>query len=206
MRSNQTGFTLIEVTTSVALFTLVGLGIIMAVSNLVTATKQQGQLSSDADQSRRFTFQALNELRGAITSSTGGYPLQEALDQEIIFYSNVDGGIDIERVRYYISSGSLYRGIVKPTGNPLTYNVGSEASTIVQRNVANGGTALFTYYNGTYNGVSGSALTQPVDVTDVSYVKINLMITNKAGKSTSTNTYTVTAGGSLRNLKVNLGN
>ena len=49
-----------------------------------------------------------------------------------------------------------------------------------------------------------SSLAQPVNVTQVKFVKINLQIYNKAGVK-NTNTYTVTAGAAIRNLKTNLG-
>ncbi len=201
----QVGFTLIELIVGIAIFTILALGIIVLVSNILTSSSQQSGLLADSDQGRKLAFRIMGEVRNGSTSNTGAYTLATADAQQLIFYSNVDGGVDIERVRYYLASGSLYRGIVKPTGSPLTYNLGSETSSVVQKNVANGAIPLFYYYDDTYDGTSDTFLAQPVNVTDVRMIKLNLRVYNKAGK-TNTNYYTVTASGTIRGLKTNLGN
>ena len=145
------------------------------------------------------------ELRNAVTGNTGAYALEQAGDQQIIFYSNVDKDSYIERVRYFISQGSLQRGVTKPSGNPLVYNSANETVKIVQNNLANGSNKLFYYYDGTYNGVSGSPITQPVNVSLVKYVKLDLRVFKKAGV-VNTNYYSVTSGAAIRSLKSNLGN
>lgn len=197
------GFTLIEVTVSVAVFALLGVGIIALVSNIISTGSQQGVLSANADQARKASFRLMQELRNAVTSSTGAYALSDVSDQQLIFYSNVDGGSDVERVRYYLSAGSLYRGIVKPSGSPLTYNPANEITKIVQDNVANGTTPLFYYYPDSYDG-DGNPLSQPVTITQVKIIKLNLQVYNKGGVKNN-NFYTVTASGTIRNLKSNLG-
>ena len=67
-----------------------------------------------------------------------------------------------------------------------------------------GGNPLFSYYDGNYNG-SGSPLSQPVNINVIRFVKINLTVLKDVTPN-STNTFTVTAGASIRNLKTNLGN
>jgi prepilin-type N-terminal cleavage/methylation domain-containing protein len=200
----QFGFTLVEVMISVALFAILAGAVIALVGNIITTTRQQGTLLSDSDQARRLSVKIMSELRNAVASNTGAYALEQAADQQIIFYSNVDGGADIEKLRYYISNGSLYRGLTKPLGNPLTYTGATEASTLVQANVGNGTVPLFYYYPDTYTG-TGNALAQPVNVTQVRFVQVSLKVFNKAGV-TNTNTYTITASGTIRSLKTNLGN
>lgn len=199
----QSGFTFIEMVVSLALFVVLALGMIQLSSILLTTVRQQGGLLADSDQARKLSFQIISEIRNAVTSNTGAYPLDTAGDQTIIFYSNVDGGVDIERIRYFISAGSLWKGQVKPTGSPLTYNLGNETTWIVQRNIANASNPLFYYYNGSYNGVSGSPLTQTVNVTQVRFVRMSLRVFNKAGVKNTTY-YTVNAGGTVRGVKDNL--
>jgi prepilin-type N-terminal cleavage/methylation domain-containing protein len=205
LHASRRGFTLVELIVGIAIFTILALGIIVLVSNILTSSSQQSGLLADSDQGRKLAFRIMGEVRNGSVSSTGAYTLDTASDQQLIFYSNVDGGVDIERIRYYLSGGSLYRGVVKPTGSPLAYNLGSETSSVVQKNVANGAIPLFYYYNDSYDGTSDIFLTQPVNVTDVRMVKLNLRVYNKAGK-TNTNYYTVTASGTIRGLKTNLGN
>lgn len=202
---SEDGFTLVEIVVAISLFALVGVLIVTLMSNILAGSNKQQVLLSDTDQARKISSQFTSEIRNAVTSNTGGYALEEATDTEIIFYSNVDKDNLIERVRYYLQNGIMYRGIVEPTGSPLSYNSANEATSIIQRDVVNNSsTPVFYFYDGTYNG-SGTALTNPVNVTLVKFVKINLQIANKSGLST-TNYYTITSGGAIRNLKTNLGN
>lgn len=200
----QDGFTLIEIIVAIALFTIIVTGMVALWSNMFTVNRQQGDLLSDQDQTRKLTFRLMTELRNAQASNTGSYALAEASNQQLTFYSNIDGGNDIERLRYYVQNGRLMRGVVKPTGSPLTYNFGTETSTIVQNNLANGANAIFYYYNGSYDGVTDNPLSQPVSVASVRAVRASVQVFLRAGV-TNTNSYTSTAIGTIRSLKTNLG-
>lgn len=200
---SKKGFTLIELLVSIALFSVLMLGVVSLFSNVFTVNRQQGGLLADQDQARKVSFQIMAELRNAITSNVGAYPIDTAGDQQLIFYSNVNGGTQIERIRYYIQNNTLYRGVVTPTGSPLSYNIASEVVTPVQKNTAAGTTPIFYYYDDTYNGITGSPLTQPVNITAVRFVKLVLPIANKAGVK-NTNSYSVTAMATIRSLKTNL--
>lgn len=199
----QKGFTLIELLVAVAVFLVVSIGLIALVSNVFVSSSKQTNLLADSDQARKMAFNLMNELRNAQTSSTGAYPLEQALPQSLVFYSNIDGGSDIERIRYFVQSGKLYKGVIKPAGNPVSYNPAGEKITIAQNNLANDAGDLFYYYDGSYDGVNVAALSQPVSVTAVKFVKIDMKVYNKAGVE-NTNFYTITAAGSIRNLKENL--
>lgn len=203
-RGFNPGFTLIEVLVTIFGFSLISVGLIALVSNLFTSSYQQSGLLADTDQARKIAFGIVGELRNAETSSTGAYSLDTAQAQQLIFYANVDGGPDVERVRYFTQSGKLYKGILKPTGSPLTYNPANEKTFVVQNNLANGSSPIFYYYDGSFDGTIDNYLTQPVNVTQVKLVKVELRIYNKAGVLNS-NFYTVTASGTIRNLKTNLG-
>ena len=205
--SNQkslAGFTLIEIIVAVFVFTLIVYGLIGLVSSILTNSKQSSTQLSDVDQSRKLVSQIVNELRNAQTSASGGYSLDTAADQQLIFYSNTDTDVPIERVRYYTQGGNLYKGITQYNG--FTYNTSTESSVIVQQDVANASsTPLFYYYDGSYVGSSTQAsLVQPVNVTAVKFVKINLQVYNKGGVK-NTGVYTITASAAVRNLKTNLG-
>ncbi len=203
---NQRGFTLIELLVSLAIFTVLSLGVIGLVAFIFTGSNQQANLITDTDQGRRIAFSITTELRNAVASQNGSYPINTAGDQQLIFFSNVDNDSQIERVRYYLQSGKMYRGVIDPTGSPPVYVVGNEVSKAIQNDVANGGaTPLFYYYTDTYNGTTNTPLTQPINVTNVRFIKLNLQIFNKAGVK-NTSFYTVTSGAAIRNLKTNLAN
>jgi prepilin-type N-terminal cleavage/methylation domain-containing protein len=201
--TGQKGFTLIEVIISVAIFSMIAYGVTELVSSLLVNSTVQGSLLANNDSARRASFALMQELRNATTSVTGGYALEAASAQQLIFYTNAGTGIN--RIRYYIQSGALYKGITKPTGNPLIYNLGTETVNLVQKDVANGANPIFYYYDGSYSGVIDNPLVQPVNVTAVKFVKISLVIYKKTNPG-SVATYTVTASGSIRNLKTNLAN
>lgn len=198
-----TGFTLIEVVVVIGIFGLISGGVITLVSSVFVQSSKQGESIADTDQARKLSNKLTQELRNAVYGENGAYPLNSAGNQEIIFFSNVDSDDEVERVRYYLQSGALYKGIVQPTGSPYTYNPAQEVAVKVQSSVANNSTPLFYYYNDSYDGITGTALTQPVNVAQVNFIKLNLILSNKAASSNVT--YTVTGGSSIRNLKTNLG-
>ena len=198
----NTGFTLIELLVSIAVFAVIIMGIVSLMSNLFTVNRQQGGLLASQDEVRKLSFVVMSEVRNATISSTGAYAIDTAGTQQIIFYANIDGGSDVERIRYYFQNSKIYKGAVKATGSPAVYNLASEVITLVQGGIF-GNPTLFTYFDDTYNGVTGAPLAQPVNVTAVRFVKMDVPITNTAGKS-GTNAFTVTAMATVRSLKTNL--
>lgn len=199
------GFTLIETIVSIFAFAIIMIGLVALISQMITGSRKQSDLLADTDQARKVSFGIINELRNAQTAANGAYALETAGDQQIVYFSNADRDSSIERIRYYLQNGKLYRGVVEYNGT--SYATNSEFSVLVQNDVANSSTTpLFYYYDGSYVGSSTQAsLTQPVSVTAVKYLKINLQVYNKAGIK-NTNFFTLTAGGTVRNLKTNLGN
>jgi prepilin-type N-terminal cleavage/methylation domain-containing protein len=197
----QYGFTLIEVIVTIGIFSVLIYGVTFLVFGMLNNTSYQSKLLDNNSQARVVVANFTNEMRNAVTSATGGYALESATAQQIIFYAK--SGSNVNRIRYYLQSGKLYKGVTTPTGNPPVYNLGQEVVTAVQSAMATtGGDSIFLYYNGNYNG-TGSALAQPVNVTQVRYITITLKIYLQ-GSRTSTNTYIITSGGAIRNLKDNL--
>lgn len=201
--AKQKGFTLIETLVTIFVSGMIAAGLIALVSSILTSSRKQENLLYNADQARRMSFQIKQEFRNAYTSSVGSYAIDTAQAQQIIFYTNTDSDAGMERVRYFIQSGTLRRGVVDPTGNPLTYNFGSEVVRDVQTHLANQATPLFYYYGDNYDGTADNFLAQPVDVTDIRYIKLNLTVYNRGGNA-NTGIFTVTAGSTIRNLKTNL--
>jgi len=199
------GFTLVEILVVLFGFSLIAWGAIGLYSNIFTNSSQQSALLGDADLARKLVFQIASELRNGQTGQNGSYVLDTAATGTIIFYSpNADTDSAVERVRYFVQNTKLYKGVTQYSGS--TYNTSTEAVTMVMDNLANGANPVFYYYDGTYTGSSTQAsLAQPVNVTQVKFVQINLQIYNKGGVK-NTNTYSVTASAAIRNLKTNLGN
>ena len=199
------GFTLIEVLVAIFGFTLIASGLIVLMSQIFISANMQAGLLSDSDQARKVAFNFIKEIRNAVVGSDGAYPLSTAGDQQVVFYSDTNSSIQgVEKIRYYVSGGKLYKGVTSYSNSG--YNPQLEQTFVVQNNLANGSGAVFSYYDDTYIGSSTqSSLIQPVNVTQVNYIKISLKVYNKGGV-VNTNYYTITAGGTIRNLKTNLGN
>jgi len=197
------GFTLIELTVALFGFSLIVWGLIALFSGIFTSSSQQSGLLSDSDQARKLAFQIATELRNGQTGTNGAYVLDTAGDQQIVYYSpNADNDASVEKVRYFVQNGKLWKGIIEYSGG---YSTSTEKTAIVQNDLANGVNPVFYYYDGTYTGSSTQvSLSQPVNPTLVKFVKVSLQIYNKAGVK-NTNTYTVTASAAIRNLKTNLG-
>ena len=203
IKKRAEGFTLIEVIISTAIFSMIAVGIVALVSSILSSSNRQSNLLSDNDQTRKLEFAIIKELRNAKQAADGAYALNTASAQQLIFFTDNSGTLD--RINYFIQNGVMKKGVTHPSGNPPIYNLGNETVTTVQNDVANGANPIFNYYDDTYNGVTGNALTQPVNVTNVKFINISLSVFKKGGVS-NTGTYTVSAGGAIRNLKTNLGN
>lgn len=200
-----TGFTLIEVLITISIFVVLIFGITAILSGIFTNSSGQLLSMSNIDQARAVTTTFTNEIRNAITGSDGSYALNQAGDNQIIFYSNFKTpNLVVERIRYYVSGSTLYKGTVIPTGSPATYNLASESVKSIATGVANQGENVFYYYDGNYTG-SSAALSQPVNINQVRYVKINLRLQNQITPSDNS-TFSISAGATVRSVKDNLGN
>ncbi len=190
---------------TIFVFTLVMLGATLMIKDLLIFSKQQYGVLTNVDQARRIGNAFANELRNSAYGANGAYPINQATDNQIIFFSTAPrGNGTISKVRYYISGNTLSKGITDPAGSPLSYNGQTETITDLSTEMSMGGNPLFYYYDGNYNG-SGNSLAQPVNINVVKFIKINLIVLKELARNGSS-TFTVTAGASMRNLKTNLGN
>lgn len=201
------GFTIIEVIISVS----IGVFLMFVVTDLLISvlTNPKSEITSmdDIEQAKTVVSSFVVELRDGAVGNDGSYSLNQAGDSQIIFYSNFGTtGIAVNRIRYYLSGDTLYKGVTVPTGSPLSYNLSSEVVTPVMTAVSNGLTPVFYYYDGGYNGLpTYNPLIQPVNINQVRFVKIYLMVKNHITNQ-GNGTFPISAGATVRNLKDNLGN
>ncbi len=141
------------------------------------------------------------EIRSTSPSSLGAYALNQTATSSIIFYANIDNDQYKERLRYFLQGTDFKRGVIKPSGSPLTYNVGQEQVKTLVRNVRNATTSTFMYYDKNYSGTS-TPLAVPVDPLQVRLVRVSLSVDGDVNRSP--NTITISSQGMLRNLKDNL--
>lgn len=175
MIGKSPGFTIMEVLISVAITALLA----VAIGDILIQGFRHNeviweQLKTQAE-GRRVLEQVVNYARKAETSSVGGYPIVSSTPNQFIFYANIDEDNYKEQVRFFLDGTTLKRGIIKPGGNPLVYDSGSEVVTTLAYDVVNiaEGIPVFRYYDESYSGTE-DALDDPVDVTAVRVVRVSL--------------------------------
>ena len=199
------GYTFIEMMVVIFVYGLIMTAAAYLLHYVYLNAGQQPQTYMSIDSVRSVTSTFTSELRDAAYGSDGSYPLNQASTTQIIFFTPYGYGTTTARIRYYLASTTLYKGVTLPTGNPVTYNTSNEAIRPVMYNVKNGTSSIFLYYSGTFAGTT-SPLTQPVNVNQVTFVQMNLYAPlNDLSKATTT-IFLMTTGSAIRNLKTNLGN
>lgn len=159
----------------------------------------QSGLTSQND-ARKIIRPMVDEVRSASESSLGSYPLAVTASSTFAFYSDIDNDSLKEKVRYFLDNGDFKKGVIKPSGNPLTYNSSNEKIIEVVHDVIN--TDIFTYFNSSYDGTSSSTpIAQPVSPAVVRLVKIELIVDKDPKRSPAP--ITVGTQMSIRNLKDN---
>lgn len=144
----------------------------------------------------------LKELRETSPGADGSYPLVNTGSTTLSFFSDIDNDGLPERVTYTLIGTTLYKAVIKPSGNPVSYPIANQSTTTLIFNVVNGNSLpSFEYFDTNYTGTS-SPLVQPVSPSVVRLIRINQRIDIDPNRSPIPIIFTVQA--SLRNLKTNL--
>ncbi len=196
---NHRGFTLIEILVVVG---ILGLGI-TSVYNftgdlLANNLYLQEKILAEGE-GRTAIKMIVRELRGAGQSNTGVYPIDSASATSLVFYADTDGDNLFERLHYSASGSELRRGVVVPSGEPLTYNLNNETEKILTARLAT--SSIFSFYDQTYAGTS-SPLAEPVTLADIRLVNINLLL--EIDERFNSEPLQASGWAVLRNLKDNL--
>lgn len=196
------GYTVVELLVVLGLVVLVGLAVIVLFQDTFRLNRNISESLNTSGEARRALKSMMAEIRTTSPSSLGAYALVTTATSSFIFYSNIDTDVYKERVRYFLQNGILKRGVVKPSGVPLTYNLGSETITELIHSVTNSSTSpIFSYYDSSYAGTT-TPLVAPFDIALVRLVKIQIAVDTDQSAGTSTSLYTTQV--SFRNLKDNL--
>ncbi|MFT5179784.1 MAG: hypothetical protein ACI8V7_000339 [Candidatus Paceibacteria bacterium] len=201
MMQKNKGITLIELVISISIFTLI-LGAYGAFQNDIFSFNSiiYSGLKSQ-NEAKRIIKPLANEVRSASISNLGSYPLETVATTTFVFYSDIDNDSLKERVKYFLDGEHFKKGVTKPTGSPLEYDLDNEDIVNVVENVVDG--VIFEYYDETYNGTATSTpLTQPVTPFEVRLVRIKLVIDEDPLNPPAA--VTVETQVSFRNLKDNL--
>jgi len=200
------GFTLIETLVTVAIFGLVMVasGELLRVIFMNSTTSPNALNAVDQAESSATTF--VNQVRDASYGNDGSFPLNQASTTQIIFFSPYGsaGSTTVNRIRYFLATSTLYEGVTAPSGSPASYNTANEKITALANNVSVSTSSMFYYYAGSYAGTS-TPLSQPVNVNQVTYIRMNFSVQLLEVRGATSTSY-ISTGAAIRNLKTNLGN
>jgi prepilin-type N-terminal cleavage/methylation domain-containing protein len=167
------GFSLLEILIVMG----IAAAVVIVVSNVGTNVGNLNGLISNNLQSKSDIAQTLqiiaSEIRGAQPSASGAYPIVSAGTSTFAFYSNIKGTGAVYYVAYTLSSSTIFRTIIAPSGTPATYPTSSQVVSDMVDNISLvASTSLFTYYSASYTGAAGQAVAPPVAVASVRLVRI----------------------------------
>lgn len=186
----------------IAIFGIIAVAITSFQRDVIMNNKYSSDSLTSAQDARNIVRVMIKDLKTASPANDGSFAIVQAATNTLTFYSDTDGDGLKEKIRYFIATTTLKKGSIKPSGTPYTYNPANEIMSYLAYNVKNSTSSpLFEYYDGSYTGTS-TPLTQPVTVTNIHLVKINLMIDADPNRSPAIRTYTSQVN--LRNLKDNL--
>jgi type II secretory pathway component PulJ len=177
MPMDKRGQSILEFVIAIGIFALLIL-VIGTLEMYIFKAQRTNQALTKVDQQIIILFRNFTkELRTAQQSNTGSYWIATAQPTELVFYADINNDSLIERIHYVLSGTTLNRGMIKPTGNPLAYNLASESLQPVVTNVQTG--TLFTYYGSDYDGITAlNALPSPVNLQSIQLIKLSVTTAN----------------------------
>ena len=196
----KSGFTLIEVLVSIFILTLIGLAVSSFFKDIFSFNRIISGSLAAQNEARRALKTMSAEIRTASPSSLGAYPLTQTAASSFAFYTNIDGDSFKEQVRYFLEGATLKKGVIKPSGSPLTYNPANEIITELIHGVANAATPTFSYYDENYDGTT-QGLVEPINISVVRLVGITVVIDYDPTQPPGPMTLTTQIN--MRNLKDN---
>lgn len=163
---------LLEAVVWVAVFTSAMLALTSSVLYFYRTSNYAIQQGSATASAQRGIDLMIRTIREASYASNGAYPIVSMGNNDLKFYSEIDGDPAIERVHYYFSGTALVKGVIDPTGDPAVYSGVETISTTSEdvRNVAQG-TSLFSYYD-----KNGALLSDLTKIGDVRYISATLLV------------------------------
>lgn len=188
------GFTLPEMLVVIAMTVVVGGALTSAIDFFYKSNKYVLEETQAIQNSRRGLAYALSDLRQASYGADGAYPVTNAATSTVTFYSDTDDDGKVDKVRYYLSGTTLYRGTIAPTGSPAAYT-GGEDTYVIAESVRMATTSpIFLYYD------HGSVqLATPADPSKIASVYVRLTI--DVDPNRTPNALTLMGGATLRNLR-----
>lgn len=190
------GMTLVEALVVVAVTTMVGGTMLMAIRYFYVNNSYVFDAANSVSQARRGLATMLHSVREASYGDDGAYPVGTAATSSVTFYSDVDSDGGVERVKIWRSANTLYRVVTNAGGNPPTYTGQASATSTIATHLRNAtSTPLFKYYDS--SGVQLST-TSP-DISRIAIIRAYIQVDLNPNRAPQI--FTLEGGATLRNLK-----
>lgn len=188
--------TFIEMLVVIAIISTAGIALSSAIQYFYKSNAFLLEQTTALDSARRGVREAVVAIRESSYGDDGSYPIEAAATSSITFYSDFDKDNSVEKERYVLISGTLYRVVTNSGGSPPTYNGQPMSTSTIATYVTNdASTPLFTYFNAT--GVQLS--TTSTDESAIASVTITLMVDLNPVRAP--NVFTLMERATLRNLR-----
>lgn len=173
-QKHTAGFTLIEMLIGLAIFA----GIAFIIGTFMKTIFDYQLLFTQqltAQQELETTFAAmLPEVRSMVPSALGGYAIAQVATSSLTFFVDADADGIADQMRYFLSGMTLYKGIIRPTGNPLAYVGANEIVTEVAHDVVVGA-PIFSYFDVNYTGTE-APMAYPLTISDIRLIRVDLTV------------------------------
>ncbi|RME57874.1 hypothetical protein D6779_07660 [Candidatus Parcubacteria bacterium] len=174
------GLTILEIIVAMGIFAI----IVAVIGIFGIDVGKLGLFISDKLQSQQdlfYVFQRITtEIRSMGPSDAGAYPIVSAASSSLVFYSDVDKDGSFERVRYFLATSTLERGIIEATGTPASYPSSTEVIAPAIEQVVQNGEDVFQYYDANYTG-SEDPMAYPIDVAKVRLIRVTVSVDVREG-------------------------
>ncbi len=196
-------FSLLETIFTAAIFSLLAISVGSFVINSYRTSRFAEEQREAIGSARRGIDTMVQEIKSARPGEDGSYPIQTADDFSFTFFGDIDGDSKVEKVRYWLEGTNLKKGVIKPSGTPLSYPSNTETIKILSPYVRNGATPIFRYYNSDYPGdLVNNPLPTPTRLLQTKLMQVTLQINVDVDKAP--NSFILESQTQLRNLKTNL--
>lgn len=189
------GMTLIEASVWVAITLSAMLAITTSVQYFYRTNSYTVEQAAAITSAQRGIEGMIKTIREAAYASDGAYPIITLATSSISFYADIDDDPFIERLRFFVQGGALYRGLIDPSGDPPVYTNPETVSQISEyvRNDAQG-VDMFRYYD-----LNGALMTNLADITELRFVETTVIVNINPNRMP--NQFTLRSTAALRNLR-----
>lgn len=171
IKNIKTGFTLLE--TLIVLFIFSSLMILVVYFGInISSFNNFLAINMSSQAQIQLTLSSLvSELRSMGPSNLGSYPIEYASQNTLTFFSDIDQDGLFERVRYFLDGTIIKKGVIKPSGSPLIYDLNDENVSDVVDYVTNN--LIFSYYPKKFSATD-PAMTAPINPNLIRSIKAEI--------------------------------